>query len=184
MYIQREPEREREGERERERERERETFTRSYIFLLDFQSDSNEICQCMGVRACSLSFPPLLRRWWPNDFPRKLSEKKTEATINLLLVGLLAPAPFAATVGTVLRQWSQSHAWKPYCHGAHVFFGVGPFILHWFPHANLPSLSSDRVDGRLHSIAIRYWYFRKCAVCDFPSETSVIPYPRFEMRYV
>ena len=29
-----------------------------------------------------------------------------------------------------------------------------------------------------------FLFCRKCAICDFPSETSATPSPRFEMRYV
>ena len=51
-------------------------------------------------------------------------------------------------------------------------------------------LSSDRA-GRLRSIRTSkvssksiFLFCRKCAICDFPSETSTTPSPRFEMRYV
>ena len=146
----------------------------------------------MVVCVCSLSFPPLLgRRWWPNDFPRKLSIQKTEAAINLLLVALLLLVLLQPVLCPAMK--SHGHTWKPQ---RHAFFGVGPFILNWFSVVDLPKLSSDRAatDGCLRSIAIRYYdltfssfpsfSFRKCAVCDFPSETSATPYPRFQMRYI
>ena len=60
----------------------------------------------------------------------------------------------------------------------------------WSISAAIRGLSSDRA-GRLHSIRTSkvssksiFLFCGKCAICDFPSETSATPSPRFEMRYI
>ena len=104
-------------------------------------------------------------------------------SITLLLVALLL---LVLPQSVLCRQWSHT----PENHSAgHVFFGVGPFILHWFPPVDLPGLSSDIADEPcarswfdvphfLHFLHF-FFFFRECAICDFPSETSATAQPPF-----